>query len=76
MSTDGDPQTFGERLRAARDEAGLTQEETARRVGVTLRAYAAWELGRNEPRGASLIRLGEVLEIDPRELYPTAVEAA
>ena len=44
-------------IRDARRERGLTQDETARRVGVTVRAYQRWEEGaslphRRNPRGA------------------------
>jgi transcriptional regulator with XRE-family HTH domain len=39
--------------RARREVAGLTQEQAAARIGVTAKAYRAWELHR-EPRPARL----------------------
>lgn len=41
--------TFGERVRKARREVGLTQEAMAKQLGVGAPAYAAWESGRNMP---------------------------
>jgi transcriptional regulator with XRE-family HTH domain len=44
--------TFADRVRKVRrDVLGIEQAEFADRLGVTRQAYAAWESGRNEPRG-------------------------
>ena len=42
--------TFGEKLRAARRQAGLTQDELASRVGLQRRAILQYENGHNYPR--------------------------
>jgi transcriptional regulator with XRE-family HTH domain len=34
---------FGERVRAAREAAGLTQQQVAERLGITQPSYALWE---------------------------------
>ncbi len=40
---------FGERVKAVRMGAGLTQEQFASRIGVTRQAVSNWENGRNLP---------------------------
>jgi transcriptional regulator with XRE-family HTH domain len=76
VTTDGAPQTFGDRLRAARAAAGLTQEEVARRSGVTLRLYAGLERGEGEPRGRNLVRIAAAVNVTAEDLFPAAVETA
>lgn len=41
---------FSEKLRSLRMQAGLTQEQTAANIGVTLRTYQNYESGRMFPR--------------------------
>lgn len=48
--------------RALRVEAGLTQAEVAREVGVTAAAVCRWESGKRLPRSAAAERYGEFLE--------------
>ena len=55
----------GAEMRAARERAGLTQGEVAKRVGVSLRSVGNWERGESVPRSKeALIRavLGEHLQ--------------
>jgi transcriptional regulator with XRE-family HTH domain len=40
---------FADRLAQARDEAGLTQDDAARAVGVTQRSWQSWEAGESIP---------------------------
>lgn len=49
MSTD-----LGNRIRRARENAGLTQEAVARAMGLTRAALAHWESGRSNPSYANL----------------------
>ena len=42
---------LGRRLTAARLDAGLTQEQLAKRLGADLSTLQRWELGESEPRG-------------------------
>ena len=51
-------------LRAAREEAGLTQHELARLVGAAGgERISRWELGTSAPRPDFLVRLAKALEI-------------
>jgi transcriptional regulator with XRE-family HTH domain len=48
-----------------RQDAGLSQREVARAVGVTPGCITRWELGERRPTGAVAVRYGRVLrEID------------
>ena len=60
-------ETLSARIREARGERGLTQDEVARRVGVTVRAYQRWEEGASLPHRRNLDRLREVLGVDRSE---------
>ena len=42
--------TFGDRVAAAREQAGMTQAALAKRLGVRLPTLRAWEDDRSEPR--------------------------
>ena len=51
-------------LRQARDDAGLTQAELARKVRVHRTAVSQWETGAKVPTLAHLIQVCRVLKID------------
>lgn len=60
-------------LRSARERAGITQSELARRVGVVGgERVSRWELGRSQPRPDLLVRLAEELDVRPRQLVKPA----
>jgi transcriptional regulator with XRE-family HTH domain len=61
--------TLGETLRAARQDAGLSVRELARLSGMTHGYLVKLELDQKEhPSADTLLRLAEVLELDPAEL--------
>ena len=53
----------GMRLRAARRDRGLTQEEFAARLGVSRSAIAQWETDRAGQIRGNLLRISEVLGV-------------
>lgn len=56
-------------LRRARTNKGLTQHELARLIGVAGgERVSRWELGTSEPRPDVLLRLAEVLDVEPADL--------
>ena len=55
--------TFGDRLSAAREAAGLTQEDLAARLGVRMTTLQAWEDDGAEPRGNRLQMLAGMLNV-------------
>ncbi len=59
---------LGSRLRSARIGAGLTQEETAGRLGVSAQTIRNWEAGRNEPNAAALDDIKILYEVGSPEI--------
>ena len=57
------PQPLGPRIRVARENAGLSIDETARRLGVTVTTLEAWESDRDQPRANRLCTLAGVLNV-------------
>lgn len=49
--------SIGERLKAAREKAGITQRQLAEKIGVTQKDICRWEKGERTP---SLIRFSEL----------------
>lgn len=55
--------TFGDRLSAAREAAGLSPAQLARRLGVKARTLAGWEQDLAEPRANKLQMLAGLLNV-------------
>ncbi|MFC9966286.1 helix-turn-helix domain-containing protein [Nocardia ignorata] len=55
-------------LRAARARSGITQEELARRSGVSANAITRYERGVRDPRVGQLVRLARALHVLPSSL--------
>ena len=58
-----DAATFGDRLAAAREEAGLEQQDLARRLGIRLDTLRKWEEDRSEPRANRLSMIAGLLNV-------------
>lgn len=56
------------RIEAARRAAGLTQEELAEKVGITVSAVANYENGRRRPRADILKRIAQALNVSMENL--------
>lgn len=56
-------QTIAERLKSARKEAGLLQEEVAEHFNVSQPAYQAWESGRRNPKKETLQKLADYFNV-------------
>ena len=64
--------SFGQRLRERRKELGISQGELAKALGVSVSAVSNYENGLNAMREDVLLRLFEVLAIEPNYLYQDA----
>lgn len=53
---------LGKRLTAIRKTLGLTQAQAADKVGVSMRAWVAWELGTRKPTKSHLILIGQLAD--------------
>ncbi|QYK43165.1 MAG: helix-turn-helix transcriptional regulator [Paracoccaceae bacterium] len=60
--------TFGDRMAGAREAAGLSQEDLARRLGVRLTTVQAWEDDRADPRANRLQMAAGMLGVSIRWL--------
>lgn len=59
---------LGENVRRLRKAKGLTQEGLAGRAGMAMRYVAGIERGEENPSLRYLIRIAEVLNVEPYEL--------
>ena len=67
---------FGNRLKEARINKGLTQEELAQIVGVTKGAIGNYESEVSSPKENILIKLMQTLDVDANFLFQDLVGAA
>ncbi|MEC3863023.1 helix-turn-helix transcriptional regulator [Mesobacterium sp. TK19101] len=58
-----DAATFGDRVAAAREAAGMTQEQLAKRMGIKLKTLRAWEDDLSEPRANKLSMMAGMLNV-------------
>jgi transcriptional regulator with XRE-family HTH domain len=62
--------TFGDRLRAARERRGLSQEALAEKAGVDRKLIYRTELGQTSPRLDAVMQIAEALGVQPSTLLP------
>lgn len=60
--------TTGDRIKAARKKAGLTQAELAQKLGVTYQSLAQYERGRRNPKLETIRKIAAALGVSDREL--------
>ena len=63
-----DTATFGDRLAAAREAAGLSQKDLAQKLGVKMTTIEAWENDTAEPRANRLSIMSGILNVTLRWL--------
>ena len=59
---------FAERLKLLRKKSGLTQEELAERIGVSIMTLRRWEWGERTPRMDEIEKLVEAIDVTVDEL--------
>lgn len=60
--------TFGSKLKVLRTERAMTQEDMAHALGITRRAYVAYERGEAKPRKYRYQQLADILGCNIEEL--------
>ena len=60
--------TIGERIRAARKSAGMTQAELAEKLGIPYQSIGQWENGIRNPKQETLRRIAAALHTTTTEL--------
>ncbi|MGR3804525.1 helix-turn-helix domain-containing protein [Marinibacterium profundimaris] len=58
-----DAATFGDRMAGAREQAGMSQAQLARRLGVKKGTIVAWEEDRSDPRANRLQMMSGLLNV-------------
>ncbi|CRK74442.1 helix-turn-helix domain-containing protein [Nereida ignava] len=58
-----DTSTFGDRLAGAREAAGMTQAQLAKRLGVKLSTMQSWEEDLSEPRANRLTMMAGIIGV-------------
>lgn len=66
--------TFAEKVRTARNELGLTQQELGDAAGVSLRTITAYEKDEKRPRAGTLLRLAGALKVSVKFLSDDSCE--
>lgn len=61
--------TTGERIKAARKKAGLTQAQLAEKLGVPFQSISQWERDTRKPKMETLAKIAEALGTSVSELY-------
>ena len=67
---------IGRKIKAAREGAGLTQEDLAERMEVSRQAVSKWEADLSRPSSENLLRLCKLLGLDWEELAGETEEIA
>lgn len=63
---------FGEKIRAARKSAGLTQRQLADRLGVSNTSVCNWEKDLSRPDADTIHSLCQILGLSPNSFYGAA----
>jgi transcriptional regulator with XRE-family HTH domain len=66
---------IGEKLRETRKRKLLTQQQLAERTGVGVATIIRIERNQVEPRGSTIRKLAEALEVEPEELVRKGSDA-
>lgn len=61
--------TIGERIKKARENAGLTQSELSAQLGIPYQSISQWERGIRNPKLNTLKKIAEALGVEWVELY-------
>lgn len=70
MSSDKTRQQIAGRIRAARLESGLTQNQVAEKAGINVTVYAKIERGDAKPTIESLRKISQALKIKSSKILP------
>lgn len=68
--------TTGQRIKAARKKAGLTQAELAKKLDdIPFQSISQWERDLRNPKYETLVRIATALKVDWTELVPEEKQA-
>ena len=61
--------TTGERIKAARKRAGLTQKELGQKLGISASMIGQYETNIRTPKHGTILKLAGALKVPPNDLY-------
>jgi transcriptional regulator with XRE-family HTH domain len=61
------PTGFGDRLRAVREQAGVSLSELGRRTDIAYQTIMKYERGENEPTWPTVLKIAEALGVSTEE---------
>ena len=65
----GRPQQYSKVIKQIREKNGLSQAEFAKKLGKAQTTISAWEIGRNKPSHAEVLRINQVFGTDLKPQY-------
>ena len=60
---------IGKRISKFREERGMTRDELAEKMNVTVQTISRWESGKRIPDVITFMKLAQVLAADPNKLF-------
>ena len=60
--------TTGERIKAARKRAGMTQAELSSKLGIPFQSISQWERNIRKPKQETIAKIADALNVHPAEL--------
>lgn len=60
--------TIGERIKAARKNAGMTQKQLGELAGIAEPTIRRYELGKLNPKFETLAKIAEALKVNPADI--------
>ena len=60
--------TIGRRITKYREERGMSRDELAEQMNVTVQTISRWESGKRVPDVITFMKLAQVLAVDPNKL--------
>lgn len=76
MQHEPTPGFRADRLQEAARGHGLTQQAVAFELGMSISAVQKWFLGKSTPQGVPLIKLAQLLGVDPEWLFGIDLDRA
>lgn len=61
--------SFGDRLKEARNNAGMTRSELAKKLGITQSAISNYENGISSPKEDIMLKMFDILCVEPNFLF-------
>lgn len=61
--------TFGENLKSERKLCGMTQQELAKKMGISQQQLSQWECNKFEPTVSSIVALAKALDTSYDDLF-------